>query len=176
MDRVTQLRVENAKLKEKVDNLEQRILSIVGLIKIFPSGVETKKEELNNRIQELLSTPSSNVRIVTPKIGPFYLDLITKIAQKGIPVLLIINDRRNIPTEYQQYYDQLKNKTNISIVNNPNVKYLLVMNDSEVIYSGGSLVQKELSGSILVGTQVKEKNKITKIQKIFNNMLPSFMR
>lgn len=176
MDRTQQFRLENAKLKAKVSELEEHILSIVGLIKIFPSGIEGKQEALNDKIQEVMNSATAGLRIVTPKIGSFYLKLVSQIAAKGTPTLIIINDRRNIPPEYQQYYDALKNKANISIVNNPTVNYLLIMGDDAVIYSGGSLVKQELSTATLIGTEVKEKNKMMKIQQIINNMLPSFMR
>ncbi|GAH14905.1 unnamed protein product, partial [marine sediment metagenome] len=40
MDRISQLRLENTKLRDKVNELEQKIISIVGLIELFPSGIE----------------------------------------------------------------------------------------------------------------------------------------
>jgi len=174
MDRIKQLRLENTKLREKINQLEERILTIVGLFDLFPSGIEGKKEVLNDRIISVINSAESSLKIITPKIGPGYAKLISNAASKGIPILIIIHDRRNIPSEYQNYYDELKTRSNLSIVNNPNVKYLLVMSEKEVVFCGGSLVQKELSNSVLIGTHVKEKNKLSKIQQIFLNMLPSF--
>jgi len=176
MDRISQLRLENTKLRDKVNELEQKIISIVGLIDLFPSGIEGKKEALNEKILSVINSTVSNLKIITPKIGPFYSENILSVAKKGIPVLMIINDRRFIPQEFQQYYDNLKTKSNVSIVNNPNVKYLLVMNEKEVVFSAASLVKKELTNSILIGTLVKEKKKLVRIEQIFSNMLPSFMR
>jgi len=176
MDRISQLRLENTKLRDKVNELEQKIISIVGLIELFPSGIEGKKEALNEKILSVINSTVSSLKIITPKIGPFYSEKILSVAKKGIPVLMIINDRRFIPQEFQQYYDDLKTKSNVSIVNNPNVKYLLVMNEKQVLFSAASLVKKELSNSILIGTLVKEKNKLVRIEQIVSNMLPSFMR
>lgn len=176
MDRISQLRLENTKLRDKVNELEQKIISIVGLIELFPSGIEGKKEALNEKISSVINSTVSSLKIITPKIGPFYSEKILSVAKKGIPVLMIINDRRFIPQEFQQYYDDLKTKSNVSIVNNPNVKYLLVMNEKQVLFSAASLVKKELSNSILIGTLVKEKNKLVRIEQIVSNMLPSFMR
>jgi len=176
MDRISQLRLENTKLRDKVNALEQKIISIVGLIELFPSGIEGKKEALNEKISSVINSTASSLKIITPKIGPFYSEGILNVANRGIPVLMIINDRRFIPPEFQQYYDNLKTKSNVSVVNNPNVKYLLVMNDKEVVSSAASLVKKELANSILIGTHVKEKNKLARIEQIFLNMLPSFMR
>ncbi len=176
MDRISQLRLENTKLRDKVNELEQKIISIVGLIQLFPSGIEGKKEALNEKILSVINSTVSSLKIITPKIGPFYSEKILSVAKKGIPVLMIINDRRFIPQEFQQYYDDLKTKSNVSIVNNPVVKYLLVMNEKEVLFSAASLVKKELSNSILIGTLVKEKNKLLRIEQIVSNMLPSFMR
>ncbi len=176
MDRISQLRLENTKLRDKVNELEQKIISIVGLIDLFPSGIEGKKEALNEKILSVINSTVSSLKIITPKIGPFYSENILSVAKKGIPVLMIINDRRFIPQEFQQYYDNLKTKSNVSIVNNPNVKCLLVMNEKEVVFSAASLVKKELTNSILIGTLVKEKKKLVRIEQIFSNMLPSFMR
>ncbi|MBY9013992.1 MAG: hypothetical protein KGD70_16615, partial [Candidatus Lokiarchaeota archaeon] len=93
-----------------------------------------------------------------------------------IPILIITNDRGNIPKIYQEIYDDLKQTSGISIINNPNVRYLLVFNAEEGIYSGGSLDKEELEKSILITTHIKESAKLRKIAEIFSLMLPSFMR
>jgi hypothetical protein len=77
---------------------------------------------------------------------------------------------------YQKYYDLLSNTPGISVINNPNVRYLLVFNTDKAIYSGGSLDRKELSESVLIVTMIKERQKLRKIAEIFSAMLPSFMR
>jgi hypothetical protein len=77
---------------------------------------------------------------------------------------------------YQKYYDLLSNTPGISVINNPNVRYLLVFNTDKAIYSGGSLDREELSESVLIVTMIKERQKLRKIAEIFSAMLPSFMR
>ncbi|MFW9900555.1 MAG: hypothetical protein ACFFDY_04635, partial [Candidatus Thorarchaeota archaeon] len=92
------------------------------------------------------------------------------------PVLLITNDRSTIPKEFLSVYDELKNVQGISIVNNPNVRFLLVFNTEQAIYSGGSLDREELSKLVLIVTKIQEKSKLRLIAEIFSMMLPTFMR
>lgn len=99
-----------------------------------------------------------------------------KIAQNGIPILVLTTDRRLMSKPYQKIYDELTNTPGISVINNPNVKYLLVFNSDRAIYSGGALDREELSNSVLIVTIIKEKQKLRKIAEIFSAMLPSFMR
>ncbi|GAI12769.1 unnamed protein product, partial [marine sediment metagenome] len=86
MDRISQLRLENTKLRDKVNDLEQKIISIVGLIELFPSGIEGKKEALNEKISSVINSTASSLKIITPKIGPFYYEDILNVANRGIPV------------------------------------------------------------------------------------------
>ena len=76
----------------------------------------------------------------------------------------------------KKIYDDLKTTSGISLINNPNVTYLLMFNTELAMYSGGSLNKNELSRSILIITTLKENAEIRKIASIFNAMLPSFMR
>ncbi|MFX1388081.1 MAG: hypothetical protein ACFE9M_12765, partial [Promethearchaeota archaeon] len=70
----------------------------------------------------------------------------------------------------------LKLTQGISVINNPNVKFLLVFNTEQAIYAGGSLDKEELTKSILIVTKIQEKAKLRLIAEIFSLMLPTFMR
>jgi hypothetical protein len=175
-DRLTELRIENKRLKTQIANLESKILSVVGMISIENSGGPQKPSNLINDLVEIIQTTSDQLNVISPKIDRYYTIELTKAAEKGIPVLLITRDRRLMMKEYQKYYDDLKNTAGISVINNPNVRYLLVFNSNMAIYSGGSLDKDELEKSILIVTKIKETAKLRKIAEIFTLMLPSFMR
>ncbi|MHA1439214.1 MAG: hypothetical protein ACTSPD_16705 [Promethearchaeota archaeon] len=175
-ERLTELRIENRRLKDQVQDLENKVLSLVGMIDINASGGTQKKDALNNLIIEFLNSSKEQINIVSPKIDRFYTTELKKLSQKGIPILLITRDRRLWKTSYQSYYDDLKSSTGINIINNPNVLFLLIFNTEQAIYSGGSLDKEELEKSILITTVIKEKAKLRKIAEIFSLMLPSFMR
>ncbi len=176
-DRIIELRLENRRLKEQVQKFEDRILTLVGAINIQSSGVfQDKKNVLNDMLIELIGQTEEELRIVSPKIDQFYSTELKKVAAKEISILLITNDRGGLTGEYQQYYDDLKATSGIKVVNNPNVRYMLVFNTKRGIYSGGSLDRKELERSILIATTVESKSKLAKISEIFSLMLPSFMR
>jgi len=170
------LRIENDKLKKKVENLENKVLSLVGLISLESSGDLKHKNVLNEILINLITSTSSQLNIVSPKIDRFYSIELKKLTEKGVSILIITNDRGNIPKIYQEFYDDLKQTSGISIINNPNVRYLLIFNAEEAIYSGGSLDKGELEKSILIITRIKEGAKLRKIAEIFRLMLPSFMR
>ncbi len=175
-DRIIELRVENDRLKKEVQNLENKILSLVGMISLRSSGGLERKNVLNEHLINLITSTSNQLNIVSPKIDKFYSIELKKLTEKGIPILIITNDRGNIPKIYQEIYDDLKHTSRISIINNPNVRYLLVFNTKEAVYSGGSLDKEELEKSVLITTHIKESAKLRKIAEIFSLMLPSFMR
>jgi len=175
-DRIIELRHENSRLKKEVQNLENKILSLVGMITLKSSGGSEGKNVLNEHLINLIISTKQQLNIVSPKIDKFYANELKKLSQKGIPILIITNDRGGIPKEFQEVYDDLKATSGVNIINNPNVRYLLVFNSEEGIYSGGSLVKEELEKSILIITSIREAAKLRKIAEIFSLMLPSFMR
>ncbi|MBY9012252.1 MAG: hypothetical protein KGD70_07750 [Candidatus Lokiarchaeota archaeon] len=175
-DRIIELRTENSRLKNEVQNLENKILSLVGMINLKSSGGSEGKNVLNEQLINLVISTKQQLNIVSPKIDRFYANEIKKLTQKGIPILIITNDRGGIPKEFQEVYDDLKAMSGVNIINNPNVRYLLVFNSEEALYSGGSLVKEELEKSILIVTSIREAAKLRKIAEIFSLMLPSFMR
>ena len=176
-DRLIELRLENRRLKEQVANLENKVLSLVGAISIQSSGVfKDKKHVINDTLLNIINNSEVQLNIVSPKIDQFYTTEIKKIAAKGIPVLIITNDRGGIPENFQPFYDDLKSTDGIKLVNNPNVRYLLVFNTKGAIYAGGSLDRQELERSILIATIIEARSKLKKIAEIFSLMLPSFMR
>lgn len=143
---------------------------------IESSGGQENKNVLNDQLVNLIGSTKEQLNIVTPKIDGFYANQLKKVVQKGIPVLLITNDRGNLHKSDRPIYDDLKMTEGISIINNPNVRFLLLFNVTQAIYAGGSLNREELSKSILIITTIQEKAKLRKVAKIFSSMLPTFMR
>ena len=174
--RIIELRVENKKLKQEIASLENKIISLVGMFDIESSGGQDKRNVLNDQLMNLIGSTKEQLNIVTPKIDEFYSRELKKLTQKGIPVLLITNDRADLPKSYRSIYDDLKVSEGISIINNPNVRFLLLFNTNQAVYSGGSLDKEELAKSILVITTIQEKSKLRKVAEIFSLMLPTFMR
>jgi hypothetical protein len=176
-DRIQELRIENKKLKQQVEDFEKRVMSLVGNIVIESSGEGEYKEFLNDALLDLIHTTSDQLNIVTPKIDSFYATELKLVANRGVPVLLITKDRHLITDkEAKKIYDDIKGTAGISIINNPNVRYLLVFNTEKAIYSGGSMDKEEISQSVLIATIIKETTSLRKIAEIFSSMLPSFMR
>ncbi len=175
-DRITDLRIENQKLKTQIADLESKLVSVVGMIDIESSGEPQKPSNLNNDIIEIINTTLDQLNVVSPKIDKYYATELIKVAKKGIPILLITKDRRLLKKDYQKIYDEIKETQGISVINNPTVRYLLVFNSETAIYSGGALVREYLDNSVLIVTKIKETAKLRKIAEIFTQMLPSFMR
>ena len=171
-----ELRIENKKLRAQIADLENKILSLVGMFSIESSGGAENKNVLNDLLMNLINSTEDQINIVTPRIDSFYAKELKRLVERGIPVLLITNDRGDIPKKDIPIYDDLKITQGISIINNPNVKFLLMFNTEQAIYSGGSLDKEELSKSILIVTKIQEKLKLRMIAEIFSLMLPTFMR
>ena len=175
-DRNLELRIENKKLRAQITDLENKIMSLVGMVNIETSGGAENKNALNDLLMNLINSTSDQLNIVTPMVDGFYAKELKRVVKRGIPVLLITNDRSEIPKDYIPIYDDLKLAQGISVINNPNVKYLLVFNTEQAIYAGGSLDKEELSKSILIVTKIQEKTKLRMVAEIFSLMLPTFMR
>ncbi|KKK41667.1 MAG: hypothetical protein Lokiarch_41010 [Candidatus Lokiarchaeum sp. GC14_75] len=168
--------MENRRLKQEVASLENKILTLVGMFTIESSGGQQNKNVLNDQLVNLIGSTKEQLNIVAPKIDEFYANQLKKAAQKGIPLLLITNDRGDLHKSYRPIYDDLKMTEGINIINNPNVRFLLLFNVTQAIYAGGSLDREELTDSILIITTIQEKAKLRKVAEIFSSMLPTFMR
>ncbi len=175
-DRLIELRVKNRQLQEEVENLERKILSLVGNIEIHSSGGPNQKDFINEKIIEIINNTNSQLNIISPKIDKFYANEIKKLVKKGVPVLLITNDRRGLLGEYLEIFEDLKQTEGVNIISNPNIRLLLVFNTEEAVYSGGSLDRKELAKSVLIVTVMRERSRLKSLAEIVSLMLPSFMR
>jgi phosphatidylserine/phosphatidylglycerophosphate/cardiolipin synthase-like enzyme len=175
-DRLIELRVENQRLKQQVESLEQKVLSLVGMTSIESSGGVEKKNVLNDHLMSIIYSTQEQLNIVSPLIDKFYATELKNLTKKGVAILIITNDRGAIPAVYQEVYDDLKSTSGIKIINNPNVRYLLVFNSREAVYSGGSMDKDALEKSILIVTIIREPAQLRKLAEIFSLMLPSFMR
>ena len=170
------LKAENMKLKNQIEHLETRVLALVGSIKIFTGGpVPGKEHVMNNNIAEII-TKAQELKIVTPFITTEYAMILQDRAKNGIKVQFVVNDRRLWPEDKQSIYDSLKTSQGIDVINNPNVQYLLCWSPTSALFTSGPLSKDSLMNTVLIGTLVKEQGKLNEILKIFDLMLPSFMR
>ena len=176
MDRINELRLENRRLKQQIEDYENRVLALVGNTIIEASGEGETKELLNEKIIDFIRTSVDQINIVAPRIDAFYSTEIRKAAERGLPVLLITRDRHLWEKKQKILYDELNSTNGINVINNPHVNYLLLYNSEIAMYSGGDLDKEVLSNSVLIITSIKEAAKINKIADIFTAMLPSFMR
>jgi hypothetical protein len=175
-DRLIELRVENRRLKNEVEQLENKILSLVGNVEIEISGGPDNKNRINDEILNLFSNTEGQLSILTSKIDRFYTNELKNLVNKDIDIRVVTSERGNIPTDYVEFYDEIKNERIINVVNNPNVNSLLVFNDQEAIYAAGSLDRKELEDSYQILTKIRQKSILDKISEFYNLFLPSFMR
>ena len=169
------LRAENIKLRSKVEDLENRLLKLVGTIKIFTGGMPGNEHIMNNNIAEII-TNATDLKIVAPYITNEYALILKDQAKNGIKVQIVLNDRRLWPKESVDIYDQIKVSNGIDLINNPNVKYLLVWSPKTALFTSGPLDKDSLMKTVLIGTLINETSKLNELLKIFQLMLPSFMR
>jgi hypothetical protein len=113
-DRIVELRVDNARLKREVQNLESKVLSLVGMINLESSGGSEGKNIVNERLINLITSTKQQLNIVSPKIDRFYANEVKKLTQKGIPILIITKHsksfsrsiRRPKSNLWSKYYKQ----------------------------------------------------------------------
>ena len=183
------LKGENIKLKKKLDDLEETLTRIAGSVYIFSAGTSESKIDLYTKIVEIINSARENIKVVTPRIGPEFAKVLMDKAKKGTKIQVVINDRRILVEEsklakshkksnvvYEKVYDLLKVTPEIDLVNNPNVKFLMIWTRKNVIFAGGWLEKDLLKKTILLGVHVKDIAKIEELSKIYKQLLPSFMR
>lgn len=169
------IKAENIRLKKKVEDLENRLINLVGAIKIFATGMTDNEMEMNNHFAEII-TSSNELKIVAPYISEEYALILQDRVNSGCKIQIVVNDRRLWPKEFQSIYDNLKVNRAIDVVNNPNVQFLMVWSPNTTIFTSGPLSKKHLMKSILIGTIVSDPARNRDMLKIFNLMLPTFMR
>ena len=103
-DRILELRMENQRLKQQIENLENKVLSLVGMVKFESSGGSERKNVLNEHLLELIGNTKTQLNIVSTKIDKFYATELKRLTLKGVAVLIIMNDRGtedalSLPTE-----------------------------------------------------------------------------
>lgn len=171
-ERIRELRIENRKLKDQVEKLEDRVLKLVGSVEFQIS----KDGMINEDILTLFNETKQKIDLTTPRIDRFYTNELKRLSENGIEVRVILKDRSLIPAEYIPFFDELKSAQKIKMVTNPNIKNLLVFNEERGIYAGMALDKDELEKASLIETKVNETSKLSKLQQYFNDYLPSFMR
>lgn len=182
------LKGENIKLKAKLDELESILTRIAGSVYIFSAGTTESKVDLYTKIEEVINSARENLKVVTPKIGPEFAKVLIAKAKKGTKIQVVINDRRILVEEtklakaqkkdvnYERTYDLLKVTPEIDLINNPNVRFLMVWTRKNVIFAGGWLEKALLKNTILLGVHVKDISKIEELSEIYKQLLPTFMR
>lgn len=173
---MSMLKADNISLKTKITELENRLINLAGAFKIFQSGMQGKEHEMNNQIANLIANAKTELKIVAPYITQEYVVLLQDRVKNGVKIQIVLNDRRFWDPAVAKFYDQLKATSGIDLINNPNVKYLLVWTPEAVLYSSGPLDKTSLMKTVLIGTLVTEKSKIDELLLIIKEMLPSFMR
>ena len=139
------------------------------------SGTKNNEHVLNNQIADII-TSASEIKIVAPYITKEYTLVLQDRVRSGANVMLVLNDRRLWPEDVAPFYDKIKVTPGMELVNNPNVKYLMIWSPNKVIISSGPLDKNLLESTVLVVTVITEPKKIEKCKHIMGEMLPSFMR
>ena len=183
------LKGENIKLKNKLDKMEDTLTRIAGSVYIFSAGTSESKIDLFTKITDVINSARENLKVVTPKMGPEFANVLIAKAKKGTKIQVVINDRRILVEEsklakahkkskvsYEKVYDLLKVTPEIDLINNPNVRFLMVWTRKNVIFAGGWLEQSLLKKTILLGVHVKDIAKIEELSEIYKQLLPTFMR
>jgi phosphatidylserine/phosphatidylglycerophosphate/cardiolipin synthase-like enzyme len=169
-------KAENIKLKEKITELENRLVNVAGTFKIFSSGMQNHEHEMNNQIANLIANAKTELKIVSPYISDEYVLLLQDRAKNKIKIQIILNDRRLWDQKLAKNYDTLKTTPGVDLVNNPNVKYTLIWTPEVALYTSGALDKNTLMKTVLIGTIVQEKVKLDELKGIIKEMLPTFMR
>ncbi len=167
-------KMENVKLKQKIQELEDRLVNVVGLCKaIMPA-------EINSYIEALISSPGTELKIVAKEVDSNYADIIIKAAQTGKKVRLVTSERpkekiKNPPPTLQAY-EKLKSTPGIDVIETHGLTQLLILLPTKIFYSAGPLTKDNLMRNNQLGFEIAERGLLQQVQEVFSGYLPSFMR
>ncbi len=167
-------KMENVKLKQKIQELEDRIVNVVGLFKaIMPA-------EINAHIEGMISAPGPEIKIVAKEVDPAFAELIIKASQAGKKTRIVTSERpkekiKNPPPNLQAY-EKLKNTPGIDVIEIHGLTQLLILIPNKAFFSAGSLTRENLARNNQLGFEISEKGLLQQIQEVFAGYLPSFMR
>ncbi len=167
-------KIENVKLKQKIQELEDRVVNVVGLYKaIMPA-------EINTYIETLISSPGNEEKIVAKEVDPFYADLIIKAAQAGKKTRVVTSERpkekiRNPPPNLQAY-EKLKNTPGIDVIETHGLTQFLIILPNKAFFSAGPLTRDNFARNNQLGFEISERGLLQQVQEVFGGYLPSFMR
>jgi len=194
------LKAENLKLKKKIDELEDSLLKVTQSIQLLFSGTTKSKNNFFDIIDNMIESSNENLYIASPKIDDYFTSKLINKAKSGLNIQIIINERRLLVSDdddlykkdkkvkkddnnitekkidYTKNYDILKVTPRIDLINYPNVLFLLLINSSQAFISGGWLEESILKKKVLIGTLIKDLNKVSELLNIYNELKPSFMR
>ncbi len=167
-------KMENVKLKQKIQELEDRLVNVVGLCKaIMPA-------EINSYLESLISSPGTEIKIVAKEIDPGYAEMIIKASQAGKKTRIVTSERpkekiKNPPPNLQAY-EKLKNTPGIDVIEIHGLTQLLILLPAKVFFSAGPLTRENFARNNQLGFEIAERGLIQQIQEVFGGYLPSFMR
>ncbi len=167
-------KIENVKLKQKIQELEDRIVNVVGLFKaIMPA-------EINSYIESLISSPGTEMKIVAKEVDPNYADFIIKTSQTGKKTRIVTSERpkekiKNPPPNLQAY-EKLKNTPGIDVIEVHGLTQLLIILPNKVFFSAGPLTRENFANKNQLGFEIAERGLLQQVQEVFAGYLPSFMR
>ncbi|OLS12483.1 MAG: hypothetical protein RBG13Loki_3904 [Promethearchaeota archaeon CR_4] len=167
-------KLENVKLKQRIQELEDRLVNVVGLFKaIMPA-------DINSYVEGLISSPQKEMKIVAKEVDSSFADCIIKAAQAGKKIRLVTSERpkekpKILPPNLQAY-EKLKNIQGIDVIETPNLTQILIILPKKAFFSAGSLTRENFARNNQLGFEIGEKGLLEQVQEIFAGYLPSFMR
>jgi hypothetical protein len=170
------------RLKKKIEELEERLVSVVALIKIVMPA------DLNAYVEGLISAPGKEMKIVASEVDPFYADLIVKAVKGGKKTKIVTREwtkMRGASAKGKSAapvspnlgaFDKLKNTVGVDVVEYPKVSQLIILLENKAFYSAGALDRDVLVKSNQIGFEIAERGAIKQVQEVLQGYMPSFMR
>lgn len=175
-------KAENVKLKKKIEELEERLVGVVGLIKIIMPA------DVNTYVEGMISAPGKEMKIVTPEVDPFFGDLIGKAVKGGKKTRLVTREwtkERGAPGKKSAaaqvnpnlvVFDKLKNTVGVDVVEYPRLTQLIILTPNKAFYSAGPLARDNFVKNNQMGFEIQEKGALKQLQEVIAGFMPTFMR
>lgn len=177
---VQDLTKQNKLLKNKINELEDKMLSIHSITKFFlnrpPTTIVTFDE-----IKNFINSSKRELHIVTPTIDSNFVDLlILAVRSNNISIQVITNERSQIRSDRPdlfQGFDRLQLYSAINHIFNSNTQLTIMLQDGKnILLSSTYLSEKDLKDKFNFIIISSEDNTFQNFKKLYEEQLPAFLR
>ena len=177
---VQDLKNQNKSLKKKINNLEDKILTIRGKTKFF-INLPPESNCVFQKLTDFINLTKQKIIILTPNLDSTVVNLLVNTMKKNkISIQIITNERRRIRNDRPDLikgFDALQLNSVITHIFNSNTKESVILQDDKnLLLSSTSLSEEDLNEKFNFLIMIEDDFLVERFKVQFNEQFPPFLR